>query len=203
MKPINTFASELLRRVSQRNDYKGLDPNQVFISMSEEPMHWLHAPLIYLPRGNDSIRKVIGVDKATTRVALIDFFDSKGNYKLTESLERASKKTNPSQFEKDFLTAHENYYLLNLALSGGILKIFPEPQSPNNKWISRMELGESNFQGQDSLFVKNVLPLYYHSIKEARKTGDYTQPEQLLEGIHKFQQRFGSEVIPSDSKIEM
>ena len=203
MKPINTFASELLRRVSQRNDYKGLDPNQVFISMSEEPMHWLHAPLIYLPRGNDSIRKVIGVDKATTRVALIDFFDSKGNYKLTGALERASKKTNPSQFEKDFLTAHENYYLLNLALSGGILKIFPEPQSPNNKWISRMELGESNFQGQDSLFVKNVLPLYYHSIKEARKTGDYTQPEQLLEGIHKFQQRFGSEVIPSDSKIEM
>lgn len=66
-----------------------------------------------------------------------------------------------------------------------------------------MELNESNFQGQDSLFVKNVLPLYYHSIKEGRKTGDYTQAEQLLEGVHKFQQRFGSEVIPSDSKIEM
>src|SRR5690625_1656487 len=203
MKPINTFASELLRRVSQRNHYKGLDPNQVFISMSEEPMHWLHAPLIYLPRGNDSIRKVIGVDQSTTRVALIDFFDSQGNYKLSEALERASKKTNPSQFEKDFLKAHENYYLLNLALSGGILKIFPEPQSPNNKWISRMELNESNFQGQDSLFVKNVLPLYYHSIKEARQTGDYTQAELLLDGIHKFQQRFGSEVIPSDSKIQM
>src|SRR5699024_3559560 len=31
MKPINTFASELLRRVSHRNDYHGLDPNQVFI----------------------------------------------------------------------------------------------------------------------------------------------------------------------------
>lgn len=203
MKPINTFASELLRRVSQRNDYKGLDPNQVFISMSEEPMHWLHAPLIYLPRGNDSIRKVIGVDKSTTRVALIDFFDSKGNYKLTEALESASVKTNPSQFEKDFLRAHENYYLLNLALTGGILKIFPEPQSPNNKWISRMELNESNFQGQDSLFVKNVLPLYYHSIKEARMTGDYTQADLLLEGIHKFQERFGSEVMPSDTKIQM
>src|SRR5690625_5754953 len=81
-------------------------------------MHWLHAPLIYLPRGNDSIRKVIGVDQSTTRVALIDFFDSQGNYKLSEALERASKKTNPSLFEKDFLKAHENYYLLNLALSG-------------------------------------------------------------------------------------
>lgn len=203
MKPINTFASELLRRVSQRNEYKGLDPNQVFISMSEEPTLWLHAPLIYLPRGNDSIRKVIGVDANVNRVALIDFFDSNEEYKLKEALERASTKTNPTQFEKDFLTAHENYYLLNLALTGSILKIFPEPQSPNNKWISRMELNESNFQGQDSLFVKNVLPLYYHSIKEGRKTGDYTQAEQLLEGVHKFQQRFGSEVIPSDSKIEM
>lgn len=203
MKPINTFASELLRRVSQRNEYKGLDPNQVFISMSEDPMHWLHAPLIYLPRGNDSIRKVIGVDLSTSRVALIDFFDSEGNYKMAGALERASVKTNPTQFEKDFLKAHENYYLLNLALSGSILKIFPEPQSENDKWISRMELGESNFQGQDSLFVKNVLPLYYHSIKEGRRTGDYTQAEQLLQGIHKFQERFGSNVIPSDSKIEM
>src|SRR5699024_9346114 len=34
MMSMNTFASELLRRVSQRNDYLLLDPNQVFISMS-------------------------------------------------------------------------------------------------------------------------------------------------------------------------
>ena len=203
MKPINTFASELLRRVSHRNDYHGLDPNQVFISMSEQPRMWFHAPLIYLPRGNDSIRKIIGVDQSVNRVALIDLFSSDQTYKLGKALEIASTKSNPSQFEKDILKAHENYYLLNLALSGGILKIFPEPQSPNNKWISRMELNESNFQGQDSLFVKNVLPLYYYSIAEARETGDYEQAEQLLEGIHKFQQRFGSEVIPSDRKIEM
>lgn len=203
MKPINTFSSELLRKVSHRNDYQGLDPNQVFISMSEQPRLWLHAPLIYLPRGNDSIRKVIGVDKTIDRVALVDFFNSDQTYKLTKVLESASTKMNPTQFEKDVLKAHENYYLLNLALSGGILKIFPEPQSENNKWISRMELNESNFQGQDSLFVKNVLPLYYYSISEARETGDYSQAEQLLDGIHKFQQRFGSEVIPSDTKIEM
>src|SRR5690625_5564434 len=145
MKSINTFSSDLCRLVSQINHYKGLDPNQVFISMSEEPMHWLHAPLIYLPRGNDSIRKVIGVDQSTTRVALIDFFDSQGNYKLSEALERASKKTNPSQFAKDFLKAHENYYLLNVALRGGILKIFQEPQSPNKKWISRMEINERKY----------------------------------------------------------
>src|SRR5699024_10089253 len=32
---------------------------------------------------------------------------------------------------------------------------------------------------------------------------DYTQAELLLEGIHKFQERFGSEVMPSDRKIQM
>lgn len=159
--------------------------------------------MIYLPRGNDSIRKIIGVDKSVKRVALMDFFDSRGNNKLGGVLEKASAKANPSQIEKDFLKVYESQWLLNQALSGGILKIFPEPQSENNKWISREELNESNFQGQDSLFVKNVMPLYYHSIAEARKDGDYTQAEQLLEGIHKFQQRFGDEVMPSDKKIEM
>eukprot|EP00179_Madagascaria_erythrocladioides_P027970 CAMPEP_0198330914 /NCGR_PEP_ID=MMETSP1450-20131203/17232_1 /TAXON_ID=753684 ORGANISM="Madagascaria erythrocladiodes, Strain CCMP3234" /NCGR_SAMPLE_ID=MMETSP1450 /ASSEMBLY_ACC=CAM_ASM_001115 /LENGTH=472 /DNA_ID=CAMNT_0044035247 /DNA_START=1111 /DNA_END=2525 /DNA_ORIENTATION=- len=34
MKPLNTFASELLRKVSGKDEYNGLDANQVFLSMS-------------------------------------------------------------------------------------------------------------------------------------------------------------------------
>jgi hypothetical protein len=34
MKPINTFSSELLRKVSHSNDYKGMNSDQVFLSMS-------------------------------------------------------------------------------------------------------------------------------------------------------------------------
>jgi hypothetical protein len=35
MKPINTFSSKLLRKVSHSNDYKGMNSDQVFLSMSQ------------------------------------------------------------------------------------------------------------------------------------------------------------------------
>ncbi|MFT7336495.1 MAG: hypothetical protein ACI9M1_002454, partial [Porticoccaceae bacterium] len=62
MKPINTFSSELLRKVSHSNDYKGMNSDQVFLSMSQYAQFWIEVPLIYIKSGNDSIRKIIGVD---------------------------------------------------------------------------------------------------------------------------------------------
>lgn len=63
MKPINTFSSELLRKVSHSNDFNGMNPDQVFLSMKQFPFAWIEVPLIYIKGGNDSIRKIIGADK--------------------------------------------------------------------------------------------------------------------------------------------
>ena len=38
MKPVNTFSSELLRKLSGKNQYKGLNADQVFLSMTEFPL---------------------------------------------------------------------------------------------------------------------------------------------------------------------
>ena len=48
MKPINTYASELLRKLSKKDNYKGFDANQVFLSMQESPQLWYNVPLIFL-----------------------------------------------------------------------------------------------------------------------------------------------------------
>lgn len=201
MKPINTFASELLRKVSRSDHYKGLDADQVFISMVEFPRLWVEVPIIALKRGNDSIRHVAGVPDGQKDIALLDLFDSRGNYKLEPYLEAATRTTNPNQFQKDFIRAHENFSLLNAALSGSILKIFPIPGDEGNKWVSYPELGESNIKGMDSLYAKNILPLYFDSLKKARETGDYTQADELLESITNFQKRYGAEVMPSENKL--
>ncbi|MDC8000543.1 cytochrome c biogenesis protein CcsA [Aequorivita todarodis] len=201
MKPINTFASELLRKISRDDHYEGLDANQVFISMTEFPRLWVEVPLIYLKRGNDSIRHVAGVPEGQKDIALLDLFDEKGNYKLEPYLEAATRTTNPNQFQKDFIKAHENFSLLNAALSGSILKIFPIPEDPGNKWVSYPELGEANLKGMDSLYAKNILPLYFDSLKKARETGDYTQANEFLESITNFQKKYGKEVMPSENKL--
>jgi cytochrome c-type biogenesis protein CcsB len=201
MKPINTFASELLRKVSKKNSYEGLDANQVFMSMTEFPRLWSEVPIIALKRGNDSIRKIVGVPADTKQIALVDLFDKNVNYKLEPYLEAATSKANPSQFEKDFVKAHESFYILNQAMSGGILKIFPVPNDPNNKWVSYPELSEANIKGMDSLYTKNILPLYFESLRDARKTGNYEKADELLESITNFQKKYGSEVLPSKNKV--
>jgi len=140
MKPISTFASELIRKVSGSDSYNGLDANQVFMSVTQFPRLWSQVPIIKLKRGNDSIRDIVGVPKGTKTIALIDLFDKDVNFKLDPYLEAATSTNTPNQFQKDFIKAYESYYIFNQALGGSILKIFPVPADPGNKWVSYPEL---------------------------------------------------------------
>jgi len=201
MKPINTFSSELLRKVSHDDSYKGMNSDQVFLSITQYASYWIEIPIIYIKSGNDSIRKIIGIDKAAKYAPFISFFDDKGNYKLSKYLEEAFKSANPNQFEKDFIETDKKVNLMESALSGRILKIFPIPEDKNNKWISYLELNESGLKGMEATYAKNVLPLYFGSLANASVSNDYKTADELLESINGFQKRFGSKVRPSEEKI--
>ncbi|NRT17031.1 cytochrome c-type biogenesis protein CcsB [Flavobacterium sp. 28A] len=203
MKPINTFSSELLRKVSHSNSYKGMNPDQVFLSMSQYAQFWIEIPLVYMREGNDSIRKIIGVDSKMVNAPFIAFFDEKGNYKLSPYLDAAYKAANPNQFEKDFIETDKKVNLMESALSGRILKIFPIPNDPNNKWVSALELGEAGLKGMDSTYTKSVLPLYFGSLNQASQTGDFKNANDLVESLNGFQKKFGSKVRPSEDKIDL
>ena len=201
MKPINTFSSELLRKVSHENTYKGLNADQVFLSMTQFPSAWYQVQMIYISRSNDSIRKIIGIPADQKLAAFINFFDERGNYKLSKYLDDAYKTANPNQFEKDFVETDKKVNLLSSALFGSILKIFPIPGDKNNKWVSYPELGETNIKGMDSTFTKQIIPIYLASLASATENNKYKEADFYLEGIQKYQKKYGSEVIPSDDKI--
>jgi len=201
MKPINTFSSELLRKVSKSDTYKDMNSDQVFLSITQMPQIWYNVPIIYLKKDNDSIRKIIGIDKDAKYAALINFFDDKGNYKLSPYLGEAARSAVQNQFQKDFTEADKKVNLLYSALSGSILRLFPIPNDKNNKWVSPLELEHSKFSGMEMVYVKNVLPLYFNAMKDSQKSGSYKMPNQLIESINGFQKKFGSKVRPSDEKI--
>ena len=201
MKPVNTFSSELLRKVSHENEYKGLNADQVFLSMTQLPSAWYQVQMIYMSKGNDSIRKIIGIPADQELAAFINFFDDKGNYKLSKYLDAAYKTANPNKFEKDFVETDKKVNLLSSALFGSILKIFPIPGDANNKWVSFPELSESNIKGMDSTFTKQIIPIYLASLANGTETGDYKEANFYLDGIQKYQRRYGEKVIPSEDKI--
>nr|WP_315234141.1 cytochrome c biogenesis protein CcsA [uncultured Flavobacterium sp.] len=201
MKPINTFSSELLRKVSQDDSYNDMNSDQVFLSITQYASYWIEIPIIHLRRGNDSLRQIIGVDKKAKFAPFVAFFDAKGNYKLSKYLEESFKSANPNQFEKDFIETDKRVNLMESALSGRILKIFPIPEDKNNKWISYLELNESGLKGMEATYTKNVLPLYFGSLANASVSNDYKTADELLESMNGFQKRFGSKVRPSEERI--
>ena len=202
MKPLNTFSSELLRKVSKSDKYNGLNSDQVFISILRNPLAWYSEPLIYIKRGNDSIRSVIGIDSDQKFASFIDFFDGKGNYKISKFLEKAYKSSLPNQFEKDFIETDRRVNLLFSALEGEILKIFPIPNDSNNKWISSSEVSSENFETVDSLFTTNIIPLYLRELDKSLVSKNYKNADKILESIKGFQIKYGEKILPSDDKIK-
>ena len=199
MKPINTFSSELLRKVSKSDTYEDMDSDQAFISMTQYPQYWYGLPIIYLKKGNDSIRKIIGIEKDATYAPLVSFFDETGGYKLASYLEDASKEPVPNQFQKDFIDADKKVNLLYSALSGQILKVFPIPGDKSNKWVSFLEINEPTGTALDS--IKNIVPFYLDAVQKASQSNDYKMANSLLTGLKQYQHKFGGSVMLEDSKI--
>ena len=203
MKPAHTFASELVRKVAQTDKFNGMTPSQVLLSITENPTFWLQVPFIYLEKGNTEIRTILGLEEEAPHARFLDFYDARGNSKIGELVAEAQKKKIQNKFEKDLIKIERRIYLLSQALGGGILKIFPIPGNEENKWVSQPETATAGFRATDSVFVRQSLPVYMQLLQNAKKTGDYSEANQILEGIKKFQKKYGDEVMPSEDKINL
>ena len=202
MMPVNTFSSKLLRKLSRSDSYEGLTADQVFLSMVETPFFWYNVDFIYIKAANDSLRGIIGVPKDQKYVSAIDFIDNMGRNKLDPYITSAYQAEVKNSFDKDFIDIAERLGLLNRAVSGEILKIFPLVDDDNNKWVSYPELNESGYKGMDSLYTKQILPLYFSALKEGNETGDYSKADTFLKSIKSFQEKYGSAVMPSQDKVD-
>ncbi|WP_298238793.1 cytochrome c biogenesis protein CcsA [uncultured Algibacter sp.] len=206
MMPVNTYASEMLRKLSKYDTYNDFDANQVFLSIQESPMLWYNVPIIYLKlKKGDSIRKLIGVSKDEKYVRLADFFSDMGEYKLAPFLDEAYKAQVPNGFQKEFKETDQRVNLLYNTIEGMSLKIFPIPDDENNKWISNYDYRSGNYKIQDSLyqnFIKNGFRAYLFTLNQAKQSGDYKETEKLLAAFKKTQHRYGGEVMLSDDKVK-
>jgi cytochrome c-type biogenesis protein CcsB len=206
MKPINTFSSELLRKLSLKDTYLGYNSDQVFLSMMMNPAVWYNAEFIALDKKaqNDSIRKIVGIPLGQKYVKATDFFTDKGEYKLEPYLREATATNNPNKFEQDFKDANIRLSLLNQALGQQILRIFPLLNDENNKWISAVEYRGGQYQVADSLysnFIKNAMPYYLMTLGKAQQSGDYAEADKLLAAFKQNQVNHGSEILPPEEKV--
>lgn len=202
MLPINTYSSELLRKISKQDNYLDLNSDQVLISMIQFPEIWYNIPLIYVKRENDSLRSVLGIEGTNKHIPLSNFFKEDGSYILTHLVNTAYTRAVPNQIEKDFIEVDQRVNLFYNNLSGATFKLFPIPNNANNKWIAPTELPQYPIPSKDSLFISQIIPLYASSLNEAQSQNSYQESNFLLNAIEKYQLKYGAEVRPSDSQIK-
>tara|TARA_B100001093_G_scaffold211823_1_gene203283 strand:- start:1201 stop:4380 length:3180 start_codon:yes stop_codon:yes gene_type:complete len=205
MMPINTYASELLRKLSKKDHYSEFDANQVFLSMQESPLLWYNVPLIFLKtKKGDSIRNIIGLDINAKRAALIDFFTDRGEYKLAPYLEESYRAAIPNAFQKEFKETDQRVNLLYNSIEGSNLKIFPLLNDENNEWISPSEnkfLKDINTDSLYSNFINTGFKTYLYFLNEGKKSKDYTDADEILKAITNTQLKYGADVMLTENKI--
>ena len=206
MMPVNTFASEFLRKLSKKDHYGEFDANQVFLSIQESPLLWYNVPVIYLKiKKGDSIRSIIGANKSQKLVPLVNFFTERGEYKLAPYLEDAYKAQVPTGYQKEFKETDQRVNLLYNMIEGNSLKFFPVPNDENDKWISPKENIEDSSLVQDSLysnFINTGFKTYLYMLNEDKIMNDFSQSSNVLQGILSAQYKFGGDVMLSAEKIE-
>jgi len=206
MMPVNTYASEILRKISKSDTYEGLDANQVFLSIQEYPQLWYNVPVIYLrPMETDSLRTIIGVSKKGKHFAFTDFINDDGSYKLSPYLEEAYSADIPNGYQKKIKETDQRVNLLFNNIKGESLKIFPIPNDENNKWVSSYDYKLGNYKVKDSLynnFIENGFKTYLYALSQAKQSGNFTEASKLLRAFKKTQHMHGAEVMLSDEKVK-
>ncbi len=202
IKPMNTLSSELLRKVARKDKLNGLTPDQVVLGMLVYPSEWQSIPMIKV--SNPEVGKVIGI--SGKHASFMDFFDMSGggSYKLRDVVENAYQKQ-PAQrnkFDKEIIKVDERINICYMFYNSSILRYFPVPGDPDNRWINSLETEE--FPDQEAaLFVSGILPIYYDSLKHGVISGNWDPADMVLGYIKAYQDKYGNDVIPSDTKVKM
>lgn len=207
IKPINTLASEFLRKVSRKNYYKGnavkFNPDQVFLAIHLNPKLWYSIPLIKIDKDKGGM---VFKDLKTDNNNLVSFntlLDEDQNYILEQLVLEANEKkpAERNEFDKEILKVDERFNLVFNVLSGNYLKIFPKKNDPTKTWFNPNH-DFNDFEEEEARFAMGIIPLYFVNIQNAKNSGDWTDAEDSLAYIKKYQDVLASDIIPSKERIE-
>ncbi|WP_252729839.1 cytochrome c biogenesis protein [Zobellia uliginosa] len=206
IKPINTLASEFLRKISGRPYFKlsqngatvKLDANQTFLAMHVSAKYWEKVPIIKIDK------KKLGTEYESLKLGengLISFqnlLDKDGKYVFGEQVEKANQKkpAERNEFDKEVLKVDERFNILYNVFIGNYLKVFPNSLDENNTWFTYTH-DFKDFPEEDGRFAKAIIPTYFSDVANQ----NWVDATEKLGYISTYQNVLGEDIIPSNQRI--
>ena len=199
MLPINTFSSEVLRKLHKSDQFGSLNSDQFLLSVLAMPDMWVRVPFIAL--SNSELANYY--DVTDKECAYIEVFDSHGRYKLQEKLEEAYNKmpAERTRFDKDLIKLDEQVNIFHQLINYQMLNLFPKEDDPDHKWYAPGD-DLSAFSGKDSMFVTHIMGWYLSEVQEGLKSGDWEKADEVIGMIHTYQQAKNKTVDIRPEKIQ-
>jgi cytochrome c-type biogenesis protein CcsB len=198
MMPLNTFASEALRKLHRSERLGAFSSEQFLLSLMAMPDMWERIPFIALPG-----HYLAGVFHLTEPYcAYVEVFDSTGHYKLQEPLEAAYAKSpaERSRFDKDLIQLDERLQTLHQLFRFRLLRLFPLVDDPTHTWYAAGD-DLSAFPHADSSFVTGIIRWYVEELRTALQTDEWGQCDELLGMISAYQQARNSSSALSPHRL--
>jgi cytochrome c-type biogenesis protein CcsB len=192
IEPVSTLNSEIVRKVTHKSAVYGKNADEVVLSMMTHPEIWQTLPVVYV--AHKALAQELGANGKY--LSLQQLFDQQGQYKILEQVRAAYEKTPAfrNTLEKEYIYLDERVNICFMVFQGTIFNIFPREHRGDGWYPPGAEAAE--YSGGDSIFIKNGFQLMLQSVAEQNNT----DAAQVLGAIGTFQQKYGGELIPSETK---
>jgi len=200
LKPMNTFANELLRKISRKEELFGQTAEQVILGMANNPKDWYDAPIIKIGK-HEEIQKLLQIN--SNMASYDDFFDQNGEYKLKDAVRKASNGAPRDRgvFEKELLKLDEKVNICSMIFSGRFMKVFPVPGDTSNTWLSPDDVPHQHNAASGGSIIEKFYPMYIPALRDAVQNNDWSLVDQMVAELDRYQQKYGGAILPSESTV--
>ncbi len=202
IKPFNTLASKILRKLTKKNSFENMSPTHVLLDMSSNPSKWYSIPVIKI--SHSDLKKTLGIIGKYASFNDLVKQNNQGGYILQNMVNESYQKkpVERNKLDKEIINVDERVNILMQVFRGDFLRVFPVPDDPGHKWTTSTEAPQF-VTGENAIFIKDVFTNYYTALYEAQQTGNYRLSNAYLNQIKSFQKKYGAKVIPSDNKVKL
>lgn len=196
MMPVNTLTTELITKITKKSELFGLTPDQAVLGMMTAPEIWQQLKFIKVK--HPELEEKLGAKDGY--ISFNDAFSQEGEYIIKDDVEKAVRKDPKKMgtYDKEIIRVDERLNITYMIFNGSILKLFPKPNDPNHTWYSPLQALQE-FEHSYSREVADGVQGFFGSVINA----DWERANRYIQNIQEYQQKYGAQVIPSKSKIEL